>query len=338
MTKQMPEGWEPPYPAHVAKFDESLDNLVMAYFGVQHKAQISIDVLLCIDELLIQKNGPEVTEKAVYTDIAGYNNQVFICYWKDQTVFQSWMVNSFLPFWNTNAEKDYSEYGFWREIIGISTEYFETLFPNKQPAGIARLGEGFSEPVDEHGYYGGMRDRLPASSYDDLEPEVASQLTVVNTSDTVGKRIKVNAPGNLNLIRSAQDWSAVQGKERELYLNDVHPILLKGMDYLIKNPLDSGCCYMRFMTEVSADNQRLERTFGMGMFLSIKHLEAWSKSHPTHTRIFDSFIAFAQKVGDQMALNLWHEVSVLPKGAGDFQYLNCHNKTGLIPYFEAEEV
>ena len=334
----MPEGWVPPYPAHMAKFDDNLGNIVMAYFGIQHKQQIPVDALEHIDQLIIQKNGPEAVDRAAFIDTKNYKNQVYICYWKDQSAFNQWMQNSFDAFWQQTTENDFSDCGFWREIIGIPIDYFETLFPNPQPAGVAQLSVSYTEPVQEHGYWGGMRDRIPASSRDEFAPEQESDLSVRNTMNTLGKRITVIAPGNLNLIRSAQDWSQSQGDERELYLKDVHPALIEGMDFLTNNPLETGCCYLRFMTELSEDNQPQERTFAMGMFLSIKHLEDWSKSHPTHLKIFDSFIEFAQKIGDNMTLNLWHEVSVLPRGAGDYQYINCHAQTGLIPYFEIKEI
>lgn len=338
IKKQMPEDWEPPFPAHVAKFDDDLGNMVMAYFGVQHKHTIPVEALQCIEDMTEQKNGPLVVEKAIFTDTADYKNQVYICYWNDQTACNEWMKNSFLTFWDQTASDAFGDCGFWREVLGIPTDYFETLFPNPKAAGIARLADSFSEPVLEHGYWGGMRDRIPASSHDDFSPEQEKELTIKNSIDTLGKRVKVIAPGNLNLIRSAQDWTQSQGSERELYLKDVHPALLEGMAFLKNNPLETGCCYLRFMTEVSDDNEPLERTFGMGMFLSMSHLEAWSKSHPTHLKIFNSFIEFAQEIGDDMTLNLWHEVSVLPKGSGDYQYLNCHWQTGLIPYFQVEEL
>jgi hypothetical protein len=35
-------------------------------------------------------------------------------------------------------------------------------------------------------------------------------------------------------------------------------------------------------------------------------------------------------LGDAMQLRLWHEVMVLPDQAQSFEYINCHDRTGLM--------
>jgi hypothetical protein len=35
-------------------------------------------------------------------------------------------------------------------------------------------------------------------------------------------------------------------------------------------------------------------------------------------------------LGDAMQLRLWHEVMVLPAEAQSFEYVNCHDRTGLM--------
>jgi aldoxime dehydratase len=59
-------------------------------------------------------------------------------------------------------------------------------------------------------------------------------------------------------------------------------------------------------------------------------LETWAKSHATHARIFDAFMAYMAEFGNQAQLRLYHEVTVLPREAQFFQYSNCHPGTGML--------
>lgn len=63
---------------------------------------------------------------------------------------------------------------------------------------------------------------------------------------------------------------------------------------------------------------------------SLAHLEEWSVNHPTHQAIFASFHQMSQRHNFQLDLRLRHEVSVLPAGAAEFEYINCPEKTGLL--------
>ena len=85
-----------------------------------------------------------------------------------------------------------------------------------------------------------------------------------------------------------------------------------------------------FVTETDATGSPLDRTFGLGYGLDIYAFESWAKSHPTHVAIFDRFLEMAGTFGEAMRLKLWHEVSVMPPGGAEFEYIGCHNQTGLL--------
>jgi aldoxime dehydratase len=140
------------------------------------------------------------------------------------------------------------------------------------------------------------------------------------------------APENLCLIRSAQDWSACQGEERESYLRDVHPILAQGMRFLMDNPAETGCLTCRFIEQLTDDGGANDKTFGMAYFLDMSRLEAWSRSHPTHLAIFNSFLSLAERLGNAITLRLWHEVAALPAAGTRLEYINCDRRTGLLPF------
>ena len=108
------------------------------------------------------------------------------------------------------------------------------------------------------------------------------------------------------------------------------------MDYLLKNPDESGCCELRATDEVTAAESGLERSAGVGYFLTLAHLERWAEHHPTHLAIFNTFIEMAMKL-KRIDLRLWHEVAILPATGQQFEYVNCHPETGLLPYFPGKD-
>jgi aldoxime dehydratase len=66
---------------------------------------------------------------------------------------------------------------------------------------------------------------------------------------------------------------------------------------------------------------------------SLAHLEAWAHRHPTHLAILKSFGELATHFAPDVTVVLGHEVYVVPKGGARAEYLNCHERTGLLPFF-----
>jgi uncharacterized NAD(P)/FAD-binding protein YdhS len=129
--------------------------------------------------------------------------------------------------------------GYFREVFFPHAERFETLFstPDKfEGAGL--LATRLSDEIREHGYWGGMRDRIPASQTDAMDAD-----TAVATRPEPGRRVIVPGVGNAALIRSGQDWGETQGEERQLYLSDIEPVLGAGMDFLEQKGDAVGCFY-----------------------------------------------------------------------------------------------
>jgi aldoxime dehydratase len=110
--------------------------------------------------------------------------------------------------------------GWFREIMLPAEERYETLFssPDRLEGGGVAMGNVSGE-IKEHGYWGAMRDRLPLSQADALEP--SGTLTVVEGNPGPGQRVRVQGHANLALIRSGQDWSETTGDERRLYCETI---------------------------------------------------------------------------------------------------------------------
>ncbi len=109
-------------------------------------------------------------------------------------------------------------------------------------------------------------------------------------------------------------------------------MLTKGMRFLMENPTETGCLTCRFIEQLADDGDAQDKTFRMAYFLDMSRLEAWSKRHPAHLAIFNSFLSLAQRLGDAITLRLWHEVAALAANGTRLEYINCDRRTGLIPF------
>ncbi|KAM0456338.1 hypothetical protein ACHAPV_007280 [Trichoderma viride] len=90
----------------------------------------------------------------------------------------------------------------------------------------------------------------------------------------------------------------------------------------------------KFGLAVTKDRQRFE-TCSSGFFRSLKDIEAWSSKHKTHHKIFHGAHAHSTKFGKTtFKFRSWHEMSALKPREVTFEYINCHPRTGLIPFFD----
>lgn len=326
---RMPEGWDPPYPAWSGSVASLSASATIAHIGVQSKVQDTAGTLSHLRSLLDRSGDALWIDAAHFIDAAGYRNEVLISYWKDPEAFASWSETGPFAAWWSDPARQEDPLGLYLEVMQPAPDRLETLHSSPEfLVGSARLTPGLRGPIGEHGYWGGMRDRIARSANDLLEgPAVAAKN---GTSSEVG-RVRVAGQPNLCMIRSGQDWSQCKGDERARYLDEVHPHLLAGMRYLDRQGSEVGCYSCRMMTELDAEGQEMERTFGLALFRSLADLEHWAHTHPTHLRIFDNFVTMVSGLEAPPDLRLWHEVAVLEAGAQRFEYINCHPQTGLLP-------
>ena len=182
-----------------------------------------------------------------------------------------------------------------------------------------------SGEVNEHGYWGSMRERFPLSQTDWMTP--GGELTVVAGDPQAGGRVVVRGHDNIALIRSGQDWIEAGEDERSLYLDEILPSLEAGMDFLRDNGESLGCYSNRFVRSIDLDGNELDESYDIGHWRSLDKLERWAESHPTHLRIFTTFFRVAERLEK---LRLYHEVSVSDGNDQLFEYINCHPATGMM--------
>jgi aldoxime dehydratase len=333
IERRVPESYEPPYPAWVARFSDAVEGVVMAYFGIQAERPVPANAFASIEAQLRADSGPRHVDRARYVDEAGYDTRIAIAYWDDPASFDRWFA-AFRSFWDS-ASLGSDGLGYFAEIVRPRVERFETLFSTLgRPEGIAVLASGMSEPIKEHAYWGSARERIPLAQIDPLTSAATAATInvsgVANGSAAAIERVRVPPQGNLCLIRSGQDWSATTGQEREIYLRDVEPALREGMTYLRDGGLEIGCYDCRYADVIEEGAQISERTFGLAYFKEILDMERWAESHPTHVEIFGRFMKAVQQLEFNLKLRLYHEVTVAAENEQFFEYVNCHPRTGLL--------
>lgn len=248
-----------------------------------------------------------------------------VAYWSDVVRFDAWFTPA-REAWTGEAREGI---GTFIEVLRPTVARHETLFSSPdRPEGVAVIADGMSGEVQEHAYWGGMRDRIPLSQTDPMSPGGAPELI------RDGARLRVKAHDNLCLIRSGQDWSDTEASERKLYLDDVEPVLREGMDFLRDDGLAIGCYANRYMQVLVADGSVSEKSYGQSWWKSLAALERWAESHPTHVRIFGAAMKYLSTLGPSAKLRLYHEVTVAAADEQFFEYLNCHAKTGMLAAVE----
>ncbi|WP_414902387.1 phenylacetaldoxime dehydratase family protein [Sphingomonas flavalba] len=327
--RRCPEGFTPPYGAWVARDHAARTQLVMAYFGVQYDgpamrapAEAAFDKIVA---LLGGEHAAGHVDQAGFRDDAGYDTLVAIAYWDDPNGFDRWRQRADVAGWWESDARLADGPGYFREVFLPTNDRFETLFSSlDQPEGVAIVMGGLDpEDVQEHSYWGSMRDRIAAAQGD---PLAGADARPAPPAETLGRRVRVGGVPNLAVIRSGQDWGATRDAERDMYLNDIEPVLDAGMRFLTTEGQSIGCWTNRYMRI-----RGKQKSFGLGYWRSLGDMEAWAESHSTHIAIFDGFLQMAAKLNFQLALRLYHEVSVMTPDQQFLEYINCHKNTGLIP-------
>jgi aldoxime dehydratase len=326
--RRVPDDYRPPYPSFVARHKPAVSHVVMAYFGLQYRGDppsVGERSLAEIAARFATADGPSHWDRAHYVDQAGFLNVVSVAYWDDIERFDRWFAPAREAWTGGSGEG----VGHFIEVLRPGVARYETLFSSLgRPEGIAVIAEGMSGEVQEHAYWGGMRDRIPLSQTNEMAPRGKPSLV------RDGSRLRVIAHDNLCLIRSGQDWSDTEASERNMYLDDVEPVLREGMDFLRDEGVPIGCYANRYMRVVGADGAPTEKSYGQSWWQSLAALERWAESHPTHVRIFGAAMKYLSTLGPSAKLRLYHEVTVAAADEQFFEYQGCHPQTGMLAAVE----
>ncbi|KAK2797920.1 hypothetical protein FQN50_009016 [Emmonsiellopsis sp. PD_5] len=333
-----PPNFNPPFPAYSARFPKCTKELVMAVMGAQYASGTEEDGLAMSILLKFIKDSPEATAQPAFWELASVTddhhafNIAVIAYWPNKDSYTEWATTSGFQAWWEAIDPEEHQNGWFLEVFFPSIDRFETVFSdNEVPEGAAHMRETISGALQEHVYWGSMRDRLPAAQTDELVGEMGHTLKKPKGS-VLARRIKVPPKQNIAIIRSGQDWSNTRPEERKLYVETMHPVLTKGMDFLRDKGNEVGCYSCRLMDIIDPTTHRADkdRTFGLAFFDDLSSLEGWSKHHKTHLDIFGGFLKYAKSLNNDISLRLFHEVLVLKPEQQSFEYIGCHENFGML--------
>ena len=92
--RRVSDTWKPPYPAFSAKVDPAVEQVVMAYLGVQSKGDAThgkaCAAFQAIRESLKLADGPARHDLVQFVDAEGYLNLIVVAYWTDPKAHQKW--------------------------------------------------------------------------------------------------------------------------------------------------------------------------------------------------------------------------------------------------------
>jgi len=344
----------PRYPCASVEFAPSISSLVFATFSYQWSNPATSHPALIgeIVDSFSAATGPltYVVNRGDVDTRTGHVTQTIVAWWASEGAFGEWKKNAAVQAW-ISGQKAKEEIGYFHEIATFPRERWESLIAG--PTGLPHPGvaivakqqpeEGEGEKgkekekngeavcklvdTDTHDYLGGMRDRMTISVVDAMDSPHDHLQEEKKT--TKGKAIKIIPPPNIAIIYSGQDWGDTSGEERNVYLKKVAPVLKKGLDYLNTTSLPTNCISARLLVEAQK-----EKSVGLSFFLSLADLEQWAWNHSTHGAIYQCFMNdYVAK--NYTALKLFHEVGTVPSVDHlDLLYVNCHEATGFLPFFE----
>ncbi len=334
-----PDGHVPPIPRFTARLPKADSTVNVVFLGIQSRSgdeQACLDALRDIDSLLKSDTGPEHHDFAKFTDHHGCPTAFVTAYWRDTSSYDNWCQSEPVRRWWLDPRKENGPLGFFRESMSIYSDYAETNIFREYVRGLSACPMTKIEPVDETGYWGAARDRFPASAYDLFESALPAKLDLQADRHGSVRRVNIRPPKNFVMIRSGVTWADCGEEQLQSFQTNIRPKLDNGMKYLRENPIDTGCCALRQSEVISVAGDVAQEEFSVGYFRSLQDLEAWAHEHPTHLAIFTRAIAEREKYGDKLELRTYHEIYVLAAEGSLFEYVNCHENTGLLPFFDSE--
>jgi hypothetical protein len=323
-----PEGHTPPIPRYSAMLPQQ-DKVAVLFMGVQAR---DTDALRAVPLGALLKAGgdlaPVNADQAEFTDPQGYRNRVAALYWLKAADFAAWSKLPEVAEWRAQMAKSPSV-GLWWEPVAVDANYMETIAFKEYPRGFSGCPVGLAN-TEGTGYWGAARDRIPASAYDLFErTDIAAEPEA--GEEKIPYR-KIQPPKNMTVIRSGVTWELCEGEQLEEYQERIRPALDAGMEYLRSHPRETGCFALRQVGCVSPSGDELAEGYSLGAFVSLGHLEAWSKDHPSHLAIYTRAIAARKKYQDKLQLRTYNEIFIVEENNPPFEYFNCHSRTGLLPY------
>ena len=330
MTRLTPDGHTAPYPAYTC---DTHNGIHISLSGIQAKtATLTAPVYEQLSSLIKQSTELLHNEHTFHFDPQGYRNDIMISYWNNPDSFKTW----FEAYGNHFFTSQTPQTGLWFEAMSCQRDRFETSSSTKAVNwGISRYCKVMEDPV--HGYYGAMRDRIVAAENGGLAGSV-DRLNRSVHQETQGRHLTIQSlPDNLCFIRTIQGWRDCSKEEKAWFLKNSYPVYKKGVEFLQTHPLETNCISARLVNNAEKGSH-MPQTETLAWFLSLADLENWAWNHPTHAAIHKSAITHANTFNFRIDVLLGHEALVIAKDNIHARYINCHNRTGFLAFFNATAI
>jgi aldoxime dehydratase len=116
-ASRMPAGFEAPYPAWMARFEEGAPPLVMVYFGAQHAETLPPEAMAPIKAMLPVHPAPPHWIEARCRDGADFDTRIIIAYWQDANSFTAWRQASGFDAWWADPARETEPLGRFTEVV-----------------------------------------------------------------------------------------------------------------------------------------------------------------------------------------------------------------------------
>jgi hypothetical protein len=318
--------------------EADVKQIVFAQFGVQGpKSDSGLEFVRTMRKLLSLKNGPRKVERCHHWDVAGYHEDILMAYWADTDAYQKWLHHPAVSSW-WNGLPLSGDVGYWREVLAPDADHFGFFgagLNEKKRVGCIHAIR--SKPSEKWGYWGGYRDRLAASKADLFDPEPEFEIKAGQTQATTGKRIRIQIPKNICFVREGAETTHITNpQERESWNSQIEPVLSKWIAYLRDNPTLSGAICLRDTIEQdleSGTDQEKHNT--LIYFVSLRHMERAARTQPSHLALYSTFMGMMEELAAASItpeVVIWSEAHILSRDTAEIEYVNCHERTGLIPF------
>lgn len=324
-------------PWRAARLPDGAGPIAYVIFGIQASCAADTAPHRASLEALFQRpQGPGAVEIGGYTDPDGWYCETFLAYWLDAADYHAWSAQAAVRAWWQDLPADpASPFGFWREAMVAPLTRFQYGAGSDHLAGLVTLTG--VEPSTKFGYWGGYRDRIPDSATDKFLSPLANVPDAIARA-TRGRRLRVVTPDNLCYLREGQGWDDAGPEERAIWQEQMEPTVADWIATLRDEPGRTGCLSVRCCREHErATGRPLERQSQMVFALSLHHVERAARTIPTHLAVKDTFSRMHAAARFVPRMHVWVEMLILKAGELVADYVNCHPRTGLLPYFEPHE-
>lgn len=333
-----PEGVPEDYPGRIVSFPNGVNHLVFGMYGIQSPDATARQRF--IEELSAHckaEGGPGRIELCHFTDNTGMECAMLLTYATDSAKHQAWWQNNTVQqWWLTTTNTADSDTGYWREVLHTDKDHFNYAAGVEDKVASAAVLP--LAPSKTFGYWGAYRDRIPASTKDEFLSEFEST-PPMREHDTKSRRLKVNIPDNICLIREGQGWGKCEAEEKAVWDDQMAAVVDEWVGFLDSDPDVTGCLAVRKCTEHEVkDGSPHPRQCQIAFLLSLGHIEHAARTHIAHLAVHKAFVKMYREPTYDPQMHVWVEVHILKEKDLETEYVNCHNRTGLMPFFEVEEV